>query len=80
MVDLAGSEMSLDSREHNIERRKESAQINSSLMKLKECIRAKSKEQSYVPYRQSKLTYLLKPSFDQDVNGCNTVVIGKSWS
>ena len=72
--------MSLDSREHNIERRKESAQINSSLMKLKECVRAKSSHQGYIPYRQSKLTYLLKPAFDQESCGCNTVVIGKLLS
>jgi hypothetical protein len=32
-------------------------------MKLKECVRARARRASYVPYRQSKLTHLLRASF-----------------
>jgi len=73
LVDLAGSEHKIDSAQHNSDRRKESAQINSSLMKLKECIRARAKNATYIPYRQSKLTHLLKPSFDKET--AKTVII-----
>ena len=41
LVDLAGSEQSIDSMHHDADRRKEGAQINSSLMALKDCIRAR---------------------------------------
>ena len=68
MVDLAGSERRQDSRMHDAARRKESAEINSSLMALKECIRARVAQESgsskvHVPYRDHKLTQLLKQSF-----------------
>lgn len=66
LVDLAGSERRIDSAEHDAQRRKESAQINSSLMKLKECIRARAKAASYIPYRHCALTHLLRPSFVDD--------------
>ncbi|GBG27770.1 Kinesin-related protein 6 [Hondaea fermentalgiana] len=75
MVDLAGSEHRIDSAEHDAQRRKESAQINSSLMKLKECIRARAKQADYIPYRQSKLTHLLRPSFVEDADTKSRTVI-----
>ena len=42
LVDLAGSEHRIDSMYHGKERRKECASINSSLMALKDCIRARA--------------------------------------
>ena len=42
MVDLAGSERRQDSASHDAARRKESAEINSSLLALKECAPAPS--------------------------------------
>ena len=64
LVDLAGSEQSIDSMYHSAERRKEGAAINSSLMALKECIRAKAagKAPTHI-FRKSKLTMALKHSF-----------------
>ena len=42
LVDLAGSEKNIDSMHHSAQRRKEGAQINASLMALKECVRARA--------------------------------------
>lgn len=44
LVDLAGSEQSIDSMYHTADRRKEGALINSSLLALKECVRARAGE------------------------------------
>mmetsp|Transcript_20605 Transcript_20605/g.41238 ORF Transcript_20605/g.41238 Transcript_20605/m.41238 type:complete len:733 (+) Transcript_20605:178-2376(+) len=65
LVDLAGSERGSDTKSHNRQRRTESAEINKSLLALKECIRAldNGKGQSHVPYRSSKLTLVLKDCF-----------------
>ncbi|CAF4369109.1 unnamed protein product, partial [Adineta steineri] len=38
------------------------AQINSSLLALKECIRSMDMTQSHAPFRQSKLTHILRDS------------------
>ena len=64
LVDLAGSEQSIDSMYHTAELRKEGAAINSSLMALKDCIRAKASGNTATHiYRKSKLTMALKDSF-----------------
>lgn len=44
-------------------RRLEGAEINKSLLSLKECIRAYSTGESRVPYRGSKLTLVLREAF-----------------
>jgi len=68
LVDLAGSERKEDSMHHDAERRKEAAEINSSLMTLKECIRhramaaARPDKKVHIPYRGSNLTKVLKNS------------------
>lgn len=64
LVDLAGSERGGDTKSHNRQRRTESSEINTSLLALKECIRAIGDSAStHVPYRQSKLTLILKDCF-----------------
>ncbi len=63
LVDLAGSERGSDTKSHNSQRRAESADINTSLLSLKECIRALGQKSAHVPYRGSKLTLILKDCF-----------------
>jgi|Transcript_11830 kinesin family protein 2/24 len=65
LVDLAGSERRTESMYHTAERRRECAEINTSLMVLKDCIRqrsaaAKSQTRVHVPFRGSNLTKILK--------------------
>eukprot|EP01060_Flectonema_neradi_P028719 TRINITY_DN3866_c0_g1_i4.p1 TRINITY_DN3866_c0_g1~~TRINITY_DN3866_c0_g1_i4.p1 ORF type:complete len:752 (+),score=142.90 TRINITY_DN3866_c0_g1_i4:61-2316(+) len=64
LVDLAGSEHRIDSDEHNSERRKEGAMINSSLAALKDCIRAQAAGKTFISYRNNRLTQLLRGCFD----------------
>lgn len=63
LVDLAGTEHRVDSAEHDAARRKEAAQINSSLSSLKECVRLKAAGDKFVPFRKCKLTHMLKQAF-----------------
>lgn len=63
LVDLAGSERGNDTKSHDRQRRAESSDINTSLLALKECIRAIDGGSGHVPYRQSKLTLILKDCF-----------------
>lgn len=63
MVDLAGSERAADCQSNNRQRRLEGAEINKSLLALKECIRALDSKSSHVPFRASKLTMVLRDSF-----------------
>lgn len=51
LVDLAGSERGTDTKSHNRQRRTESSEINTSLLALKECIRAIDGKSQHVPYR-----------------------------
>jgi kinesin family protein 2/24 len=71
LIDLAGSERAADSRNHVQARRIESAEINTSLLALKECIRALAVRAAsaegahvHVPFRASKLTLALRDSFE----------------
>lgn len=63
LVDLAGSERAQDTQHNNKERRKEGAEINKSLLALKECIRAMDHKEGHIPFRQTKLTMVLRDSF-----------------
>ena len=63
LVDLAGSERAADTQEADSNARAEGADINRSLLSLKECIRAMDEGHSHVPFRGSKLTQVLRDSF-----------------
>ncbi|CAF0793299.1 unnamed protein product [Adineta ricciae] len=61
-IDLAGSERATDAQNNLRQTRREGAQINCSLLALKECIRSMDMTHSHAPFRQSKLTHILRDS------------------
>lgn len=83
LVDLAGSERlkktmdSIDGKMGDEVTRKESMSINQSLTFLEQCVVALARRgQSHVPYRQSKLTNILKDCLGAN---CNTLMIACMW-
>lgn len=72
-IDLAGSERGADTSDTGKQTRIDGAEINKSLLALKECIRALDQEKKHTPFRGSKLTQVLKDSFTG--NKCKTVMI-----
>jgi kinesin family protein 2/24 len=71
-IDLAGCERGADVRDTDRQTRIDGAEINKSLLALKECIRAMDQEKTHTPFRGSKLTQVLKDSF---VGNCRTLMI-----
>uniref|UniRef100_A0A7N0T8I5 Kinesin-like protein n=1 Tax=Kalanchoe fedtschenkoi TaxID=63787 RepID=A0A7N0T8I5_KALFE len=71
-IDLAGSERGADTTDNDKQTRMEGAEINKSLLALKECIRALDNDQGHIPFRGSKLTEVLRDSF---VGDSRTVMI-----
>jgi kinesin family member 2/24 len=79
LVDLAGSERAQDTQSNNRARRIEGAEINKSLLALKECVRAmdsnKQGNNNHVPFRASKLTLVLRDSFTSKNDNTRIVMI-----
>ena len=81
IFDLAGSENTADSQYHDKSLLAQTKEINKSLMSLKECIRNRAlsalnpSKTYHISYRNSKLTHILKDSFELlSRKHCKTVV------
>ena len=87
LVDLAGSERGADTNCADRRTRQEGAEINKSLLALKECIRALDSEagasaanegspgvadDTHVPFRGCRLTHLLRDAFVSHSRSCST--------
>ncbi|GLJ12754.1 hypothetical protein SUGI_0197160 [Cryptomeria japonica] len=71
LVDLAGSERAAATDQSTV-RSMEGANINKSLLALSSCINALVERKRHIPYRDSKLTQLLKDSLG---GTCETAII-----
>ncbi|KAM8850586.1 kinesin-like protein KIF2C isoform 2-T2 [Spinachia spinachia] len=63
LVDLAGNERGTDVSSNDRSTLVETAEINRSLLALKECIRSLGMNSDHVPFRQCTLTKVLRDSF-----------------
>ncbi|XP_063345250.2 kinesin-like protein KIF2A, partial [Pelmatolapia mariae] len=63
LIDLAGNERGADTWSADRQTGLEGAEINKSLLALKECIRALGRNKPHTPFRASKLTQVLRDSF-----------------
>jgi kinesin family protein 2/24 len=80
LVDLAGSERAADCQSNNRQRRLEGAEINKSLLALKECIRSldmkkAGNNETHIPFRASKLTMVLRDSFMMNADRTRIIMI-----
>ncbi|KAJ1823278.1 hypothetical protein LPJ56_003008, partial [Coemansia sp. RSA 2599] len=75
-IDLAGNERGSDRGDKaNKQTLMEGSEINKSLLALKECIRALDLNKKHQPFRQSKLTQVLKDSFIGNSRACMVATI-----
>jgi kinesin family protein 2/24 len=63
LIDLAGNEIPANGPSMSRKARLEGSEINKSLLVLKECIWALSRPGTHIPFRDSRLTYILRDTF-----------------
>ena len=80
-IDLAGSERGSDTNHASKQTRMEGAEINTSLLALKEVIRSLEKKNGFTPFRGSKLTQVLKDSFvGENTRTCMVACVSPAYS
>jgi kinesin family member 2/24 len=79
-VDLAGCESAKKSNNITKEQCMEMAEINMSILALKECIRALTNKLSRIPFRESKLTMILRDAFRGGYNSTMIATISPELS
>ncbi|XP_069794985.1 kinesin-like protein KIF2A isoform X4 [Narcine bancroftii] len=81
LIDLAGNERGADTSSADRQTRMESAEINKSLLALKECIRSLGQNNIYTPFRASKLTLVLRDSFiGENTRTCMIAMISPGFN
>ena len=68
IIDLAGSERACRSKQNEEHNFRENANINLGILAIKECIRSSTCHLKRIPYRNSKITKILKETFCTSVN------------